>query len=144
MMVTVQRVSRTELARNTRRVLSDVQRGRATLIETHGEPEAALVDIIDYRILRAVMRYYAEKPEVDVEAGLPDSALQSVDDPQDRYSVVFAHYLANSISLGRAAELLDLPWLELRARCLRLDVPLRSAPGNAEEAAADVLTAEEW
>jgi hypothetical protein len=142
-MATVQRVSRTELARNTRRVLSDVQRGRTTLIETHGEPEAVLVDIIDYRILRAVMRYYAEKPEIDVEAGLPDSALQNVDDPQARYSIVFAHYLANSISSARAAELLDLPWLELRARCLRLDVPLRSAPGNAEAAAADALAAEQ-
>lgn len=61
-MTVVQRVSRTELARNTRRVLSDVQRGRTTLIETHGVPEAALLDIVDYRILRAVMHYYAERP----------------------------------------------------------------------------------
>lgn len=35
----VQRVSCTELARNTRRLLSDVQRGRTALIENDGEPE---------------------------------------------------------------------------------------------------------
>ncbi len=138
------RVSRTELARNTRRVLSDVQRGRTALIETHGDPEAALLDIVDYRILRAVMRYYAALPQIDAEAGLPETAVHTLDDPEARYALIFAHYLAGSISLARAAELLELPWLELRARCLRLDVPLRVAPGDAERAARDVATAANW
>ena len=143
-MSVLQKVSRTELARNTRRVLSDVQRGRTTLIETHGEPEAALLDIVDYRILRAVVRYYAELPGIDPEAGLPQAAVETVDDPEVRYMLIFAHYLAGSISLARAAELLDMPWLELRARCQRLDVPLRAGPGDAESAAADVATAAAW
>jgi hypothetical protein len=143
-MAVVNRVSRTELARNTRRVLSDVQRGRTTLIETHGVPEAALLDIVDYRILRAVMNYYAEMPDIDVETGLSEAKLHELEDTEAQYRRVFAHYLAGSISLGRAAELLEIPWLELRTRCLRLDVPLRTAPGDVDEAAADVAAAAEW
>jgi len=143
-MSVVQRVSRTDLARNTRRVLNDVQRGRTALIENYGEPEAALLDIVDYRILQAVMRYHAEMPEIDSDAGLSEESVQKLDDPEARYGLVFAHYLAGSISLARAAELLETPWLELRTRCLRLNVPLRSAPGDAAEAATDVATAEDW
>ena len=139
-----QRVSRTELARNTRRVLSDVQRGRPTLIESYGEAEAALLDIVDYRILRAVMRVYADRPEIAPESGLPAEQVPAEDDLNARYRLVFAHYLAGSISLARAGELLEIPALELRTRCLRLDVPLRTAPGSAEEAAADVAAAEDW
>lgn len=143
-MTTIQRVSRTELARHTRRVLGDVRRGRTALIETHGEPEAALLDIIDYRILRAVMRYYAEQPDIDVETGLSEEAVQAVDDLDARYTLVLAHYLAGSISLSRTAELLNMPWLELRTRCVRLDVPLRAAPEDAEGAVSDVDMAEVW
>ena len=143
-MTLIQRVSRTDLARNTRRVLRDVQRGRTALIESHGEPEAALVDIVDYRILRAVMRYYAELPANDSETGLSEVAVQALDDLNERYALVFGRYLSGSISLARAAELLDMSWLELRTRCLRLDVPLRTAPQDAAEAASDVATIEAW
>jgi hypothetical protein len=143
-MNTVQKVSRTELARNTRRVLSAVQRGRTTLIENYGEPEAALLDIVDYRIIRAVMRAYAERPEIDPDIGLSEEEVHAQDGPDTRYALVFAHYLAGSISLARAAELLAMPWLELRTRCLKLDVPLRVAPGDAAEAATDVATVVNW
>ncbi len=143
-MTLIQRVSRTDLARNTRRVLRDVQRGRTALIESHGEPEAALVDIVDYRILRAVMRYYAELPDVVPEVGLPEAAVQALDDLDARYALVFRHYLSENISLARAAELLDMSWLELRTRCLRLDVPVRTAPQNAAEAVNDVAAMEAW
>ncbi len=149
-MNTVQKVSRTELARNTRQVLGAVQRGRTTLIENYGEPEAALLDIVDYRIMRAVMRAYAEKPEIDPDAGLSEEEVHAQNDPDARYgrwryrALVFAHYLAGSISLAYAAELLAMPCLELRTRCLKLDVPLRVAPGDVAEAAADVATAANW
>jgi predicted HTH domain antitoxin len=144
MMNVVQRVSRTELARNTRRVLSDVQRGRTALIENYGEPEAALLDIVDYRILQAVMRAYADMPEIAADAGLSEGAVRALEDLDARYGLVFAHYLTGSISLARAAELLEMPWLELRTRCLRLNVPLRVGPGDAAEAAADVAAAADW
>ena len=51
---------------------------------------------------------------------------------------MLAHYLAEEISLGRAAELLDLPWIDLRTRFLRLDVPLRIGPADPDEARAEV------
>ncbi len=143
-MTVEQKVSRTELARNTRQVLSDVQRGRTTLIESHGKPEAALMDIIDYRILRAVMHFYAERSEIDPEAGLGEAEVDALDDAEARYGLVFAHYLAGSISLARAGELLNIPWLELRTRCLQLDVPLRAAPFDQVGAAEDVKTLEAW
>jgi len=100
------------------------------VIESHGQPEAAIIDIMDYRILRAVMRYYAQQPEIDREAGLSKQEVEAPPNLQDRFNLVMAHYLAGAISLARAAELLDLSWLDLRTRCLRLDVPLRTAPAN--------------
>ena len=143
-MVVVQKVSRTELARNTRRVLNDVQRGRTAVIESHGQPEAAILDIIDYRILRAVMRAYATPPDIDPEAGLMASDLAPLEDANARYNLVVAHYLAGSISLARAAELLGMPVFELRTRCSRLDVPLRTAPTDADQATQDALVASNW
>lgn len=143
-MTTIQRVSRTELARNTRQVLNDVQRGRTALVESHGKPEAAILDIIDYRIVRGVMRYHAEDPEIDPEAGLSEGAVQAREDAEARYALVLAHYLAGSISMSRAGELLGIPWLELRTRFMRLDVPVRTAPADADEAADDVAAAESF
>jgi predicted HTH domain antitoxin len=52
-----------------------------------------------------------------------------------------SRYLAGGISLGRAAELLDVPRLDLRTRCLRLDIPLRVGPTGREELAADAANA---
>ena len=137
-------VRKTDLARNTRQVIHKVQQGQTALIESHGQPEAAIMDIVDYRIMRAVMHYYAQPPEIDGKAGLTDEAVQSIADPQACYNLVFAYYLAGSISLARAAELINLPWLDLRTRCLRLDVPLRAAPANMTEAEADVESVLNW
>ena len=53
---------------------------------------------------------------------------------QAQYDLILAYYLAEEISLSRAAELLDLPWLDLRTCFLRLDVPLRPAPADLAEA----------
>jgi hypothetical protein len=136
------RVSRTDLARNTRRVLLDVQRGRTALIESHGEPEAALMDIVDYRLLRAVVRYHAELPAILPDAGLSDEVVAACKAIEDAYGLVLAHYLASAISLGRAGELLDIPWLELRTRFLRLDIPVRSAPEDRAEEERDVAITE--
>jgi antitoxin (DNA-binding transcriptional repressor) of toxin-antitoxin stability system len=140
-MQTMQRVRKTELARNTRQVLKNVQRGRTAIIESHGQPEAAIVDITDYLSVRAVMRYYSQRPPIEIEAGLTDQKVAALTDEQDRYDLVFAHYLAGAISLSRAAELLGLTWLDLRTRCLRLDVPLRAAPATLEEARAEAEVA---
>ena len=49
----LQRVRKTDLARNTRQVIRNVQRGQTVLVESHGQAEAAIMDILDYRILRS-------------------------------------------------------------------------------------------
>ena len=143
-MNSIQRVRKTDLARHTRQVVNAVLRGQTAVVESHGRPEVAILDIQDYRIIRAVMHYYTQKPEIDVEAGLSDQETTTISDPQGRLNLVLAHYLAGAISLGRAAELLDLPWLDLRTRFLRLDVPLRTAPADLAEAQEDVKVAEAW
>jgi hypothetical protein len=119
-------------------VINGVLRGQTAVIESHGQPEVAILDIVDYRIIRTVMRYHAQMPEIDVESGLSDDRPAEITDPQDRFNAVLSHYLAGAISLGRAAELLDLPWLDLRTRFLRLDAPLRVAPADLDEARQDV------
>lgn len=143
-MESIRRIRKTDLARNTRQVIHGVLRGQTVVVESHGQPEVAILDILDYRIIRAVMHYYAHEPDVDVGAGLSDVRLAAISDPQERSNQVLAHYLAGSISLARAAELLDLSWLDLRTRFLRLDVPLRTAPADLSEAQADVEMAEAW
>jgi predicted HTH domain antitoxin len=119
----MQRVPKTELARNTRKVIREVQRGYTVLVESHGEAEVAILDILDYRILRAFMAYHARQPKVNPK-GISTDLLAGLDDPQQVTNLVLAHYLAGAISLGRAAELLDLPVLDLQFRLQRLDVPL--------------------
>jgi len=106
--------------------------------------QVAIMDIVDYRITRAVMRYYAQQPTIDVEEGLADQQVTSTSDPQERFNLVLSHYLADAISLGRAAELLELPWVDLRTRFQRLDVPLRVAPSDLQEARLDVEVAQAW
>jgi predicted HTH domain antitoxin len=144
MVESVRRVRKTDLARNTRQVINGVLRGQTAVIESHGRPEVAILDIIDYRIIRAVMRYYAQEPDIDAGSGLAEEQVTALSDTQERFTLVLAHYLAGAISLGRAAELLDLTWLDLRTRFLRLDVPLRTAPADLVEAQADVEEARRW
>ena len=140
----VYRVRKTDLARNTRKVINAVQRGRTALIESHGQPEVAIMDIVDYHIVRAVMRYHAQQLEIKTAAGLTEREVERLSDLQDRYNLVLAHYLAGSISLSRAAELLGLTWLDLRSCFVRLDVPVRTAPADEPEAKADVEVARIW
>ncbi|NJN68489.1 MAG: hypothetical protein HC884_18155 [Chloroflexaceae bacterium] len=61
-----------------------------------------------------------------------------------RYTLVVRHYLAGSISLGRAAELLGIPWGKLRDRLFRIGVPIRAAPSDLAGAQADAEVARRW
>lgn len=128
-MPSIQYVRKTDLARSTRQVINNVLRGQTAVVESHGQPEVAIMDIVDYRITRAVMRYYGHRPAVDIEEGLSDEQVARTSDAEERFNLVVAHYLAGSIGLGRAAELLDLC-----TRFQRLDVPLRAAPVDVDEA----------
>ena len=91
-MESVQRISKTDLARNTREVLNTVMRGQTALIESHGKAEAAIIDIVDYLILRAVMRYHAAAA-ADRRGRRPDrcggrSDLQSAGALRSRHGVL--------------------------------------------------------
>ena len=135
----LQRVRKTDLARNTRQVIRNVQRGQTVLVESHGQAEAAIMDILDYRILRAFLAYHTRPPKVDSK-GLDAENLSGLDDPQQICDLVLAHYLAGAISLRRAAELLELPALDLQTRFQRLDVPLNLGAMD-EQAARDEVDA---
>ena len=136
----MQRVPKTELARKTRQVIREVQRGYTVLVESHGQAEVAIMDIVDYRILRAFLAYHARPPQVNPE-GISAERLAGMDDPQQVYDLVLAHYLAGAISLGRAAELFDLPVLDLQFRFQRLDMPLHLGVDDNQAARAEIEAA---
>jgi prevent-host-death family protein len=139
----MQRIRKTDLARKTHQVIRTVQRGESAVIENHGEEEAVILDILDYRILRAVMHYYAHPMELR-DNGLSEYDLKRLADSQSRWDLVLAHYLAEGISLARAAELLDLSSFELRTRFQRLEVPLRMGASDISEVQSDLDTARVW
>jgi predicted HTH domain antitoxin len=142
-METIQYIPKTALARQTRKVIQTVQRGQTVVIEHHGQPEAAIMDIMDYHLLRAVLYYHTGKITINDE-GLATEVAAAQESLQEKANLIMAHYLAGAISLGRAAELLNLPWLDFRSRCLYLDIPIRVAPANADELANDLENAAQF
>jgi len=135
-------VRKTDLARNTSQIIRNVLRGQPTVIENHGQPEAIVVDVVDYLILRAVAHYYAGNlPSLDPNGPRNEefAGLSS----QDRYNRAMEYYLAEACSTGRMAELLQISWSELRERFNRLGVPLFLGPRTIEEAQEEARGAEE-
>ncbi len=57
---------------------------------------------------------------------------------------MIAHYLAGSISLSRAADLLGLPWLNLRTRLHRVGLPVRIGPENIDDLRAEMDALTKW
>ena len=133
------RVRKTDLARKTSQVIRSVLRGQPVVIESHGQPEVAIIDIADYMILRAVARFHSNPPTIYPE-GVSDELADALADLQERYDVVMAHYLAQVISTGRTAELLNLSWVDMRERFRRLEVPIQPGPSTVEEARSDLNT----
>ena len=137
-------VSRTDLARRTRHIVDRVRRGDTVLVESYGEEQIVLVDILDYRIMRAVAAYHALSPrssplsDQNVEpSGLTEAELME-NESQVRWNRVMAAYLDGQINLGRAASLLDLSRFELEDRFRRLDVPRRMGAETLEEARSEL------
>jgi hypothetical protein len=140
----VQHVRKTDLARNTRQIIRDVLRGKTAVIESHGQAEVAIIDVIDYRIQRAFILHYAQNQPVSEINALSDQAFAAITDEQERYDRVMAFYLAEQISLSRAAELLGLPALDLRMRFVRLNIPLRLGATSTDDVDDDVQNALTW
>jgi hypothetical protein len=124
--------------------LAAVRGGQTALIEADGEPEVAVVDVVDYRILRAIARAQTHPAlDANLERGLPNVPPAAADgDAQAPYDIVLAYYLAGGITLGRAAEALGLAWVDLQQRFARLDVPLSIGSHTVEDAVAEIAAAE--
>jgi hypothetical protein len=141
-------ISRTDLARSTRRALEQARRGQTVLVESYGEEQVAIVDALDYRLLRAVALYRAgrEAPaqnDAAIPQGLGAAAVetavaQAQGDVQAAWDLVITAYLDGQISLGRAAELLEVNRFDLMARFNRLGLPLRLGSGSPAEAQAEL------
>jgi prevent-host-death family protein len=131
------RVRKTDLARNTSQIIRNVLRGQPAVVESHGQPEVAIVDVADYLILRAVARYHSSPPLLNPD-GPTDGEIDRLATSQERYDVVMAYYLTEIISTGRTAELLNLPWVELRERFDHLDVPIYLGARTVEEVREEV------
>lgn len=116
-------VSRTDLARRTREIVDEVQRGQVVTVQSYGEDQIVLLDVLDYRILRAVAAYAQGRPA----AGAVEEAI--------------SRYLAEEISLGKAAELLDITRWELTERLERAGVEVLMGPQTIEEAKRDAEVA---
>ncbi len=67
------RILQDQLAREPGRVLDSVGAGNPVVIEATGRPAAAIVDLVDYQILLAVIHYYTQHPPVDSEAEVLDT-----------------------------------------------------------------------
>lgn len=119
-------ISRTELGRKTQEILEQVHLGGSAVIESSGERQAVLLDDLDYRLLRSLA-------DLAVESDTPDG--------NPRIREILARYLRREISLGKAAEELELSRFELLERFKRLGVPLHLGPETLTEARAEVVAA---
>jgi predicted HTH domain antitoxin len=141
-------VSRTDLARRTRKALELARRQGAVLVESHGEEQIAILDAPDYRLLRALVLCRHQPPSAGdrLPQGLSQEAVQAAvtggrdEGVQAAWDLVIDAYMVGEISLGRAAELLGLTRFELAERFNRLGVPLRQGPQSVAEAQADLQT----
>ncbi len=126
--MTVAIISRTDLARNTREIVEQVRRGQTVLLQSYGEDQIVLLDVLDYRLLKALGAYgLREMGEVE-----PDSI-----------GDVVRSYLSQEISLSKAAEMLNTSRYDLLERFERLGVPLRFGAQTVDEARVEVDAAQD-
>ena len=146
-------ITRTDLARHTRRILDRARRSGPVIVTGHGDEQAVVLDITDYRLLRAAAAYRlkqkAARPqgEVGVPRGLSEEEVRAAieaagGDVQAGWHRVLAAYWDGDISLGRAAELLGLSRFELMERLHRLGLPLYMGPQTVEELEAELAALE--
>ncbi|MFN8472578.1 MAG: hypothetical protein U0822_10340 [Anaerolineae bacterium] len=147
-------ISRTDLARHTRDVVDQAQRGHIFVVESYGEEQVAILDIQDYRLLVAVATYHAQSREsapgetpgrqgAMAPAGLSEEEVEEAvaatgDDPQAGWNTIITAYLDGNISFGRTADLLEFSRFDLAQRFTRLGLPLRLGPADPDEAKAEL------
>jgi len=138
------RIRKTDLARNTSQVIRNVLRGQTAVIESHGQPEAALMDIVDFQFQRAAMQYFGNPQKFEEDIEISPAMLEALPDEQARYDLVLGHYLSLHLSLAKAGELLGMTSHEIRSRLVRLGIPLRVGPTTVDEVVNEIETIEKW
>ena len=130
-----------------RETLEQARRGQAVFVESYGAEQVAIVDALDYHLLRAVATYRSQppapisNPEM-APRGLADAAVRervaaAAGDVQEAWDVIMASYLDGDISLGRAGALLNMQRFDLQGRFNRLGLPARLGPLNIHETRAE-------
>ncbi len=120
-------ISPADLSQKTREILDRVQEGELAVVASEGEERIVLLDALDYRLLRAFAFFVTGGDATDLG------------DPLD--GRVLRDYLDERISLGKAAQLLQVSRFELEASFQRLGIPLRRGPLSIEDAQAEIATA---
>lgn len=138
------KITRTDLARRTREAVESAQRGETVFIESYGTEQAVLVDALEYHLLRAVAVYRSRSDAMahDPFATPHGVTMEEVEgrvragggDWQEAWDLVIARYLDGDISLGRAAELLDVSRFDLQLRFNRLGLPKQQGAFSVNEA----------
>ena len=103
------------------------------LVENHGQPEVAIVDIIDFQLQRAAIHHFSFPKNYENDIEINEATLATLPTDQDRFNLVIGHYLAIHISIGRSAELLRMSPSELQVRLGRSGIPLQMGPESQEE-----------
>ncbi|HVR95082.1 MAG TPA: UPF0175 family protein [Thermoanaerobaculia bacterium] len=120
-------ISPSDLSQRTREILDRVHGGELAIVASGGEERIVLLDALDYRLLR-VLALCATGEEAN--------------GPRDLLEIqVIRDYLNEKISLGKAAELLQLSRFELEESFQRLGVPLRRGALSIEDAQAEIAAA---
>lgn len=119
-------ISRTDLARNTREIVDQVRKGHTIFVQSYGEDQIVLLDILGYKILKALVDYALQETG-DLQAG--------------DINEVMRLYLDEQISLAKASEMLGLSRYELMDHFERLEIPLRLGPETLEDAQEEIGSA---
>lgn len=120
-------ISPSDLSQRTREILDRVQEGELAVVASGGEERIVLLDALDYRLLRT-LAFWA----TGGGANVPSDPLEAR---------VLRDYLDERISLGKAAELLQLTRFELEGSFERLGIPLRRGARSIEDAQAEIAAA---
>jgi prevent-host-death family protein len=124
-------VSLEELGQRAEEIVERVEHGELAVVESRGRERAVLLDSTDYRLLRALAACAADSR--GCQAGHGEVCSADIE--------IFRDFLAGTISLGKAAELLRLSRFDLMERFRRLDVPLGLGPSSLEDAQAEIAVA---
>jgi len=117
-------ISQADLGAKGGEIVNRVRHGEMAVIETSGEEQIVLLDATDFRLLRALA---ACATEAAGQHGESSSDVRILRD-----------YLADEISLGKAAEELGLSRFDLADRFHRLGVLLPFGPPSLEDARSEI------